>query len=215
MSDDWRLRIDVRESGIAHQLTEQLKASQLEHQLHEAFKERVVVSRDAGEVFCYADTREQAQRVQELVLSLAQRHGWQLESELRRWHPVAEEWEDPDQPLPDSDLERAAERSELLDRERGEAVEQGYPDYEVRVACPSNEAAAELADKLRADGVPTVRRWKYLLIGAVDEDGAQALAERVRADAPAGTKITVEGTLGALLETRPSNPFAIFGGLGG
>jgi len=60
MTDDWRLRVDLHESGIAHRLTEHLKASHLEHDLHDAFRDRVVVSRDGGEVFCYTDSREQA-----------------------------------------------------------------------------------------------------------------------------------------------------------
>ncbi len=215
MSDEWRLRIDLQESGIAHQLTEHLQASHLEHDLHDAFADRVVVSRHNGEVFCYTDSREQAQRAQDLLQSLAERHGWRLEIELRRWHPASEEWEDPDAPLPDSDAGQAAEHGELLEREHQEALQQGYPDFEVRIECPSSAAAGELADKLREEGIPSVRRWKYLLVGAYDEDSAQALAERLRAQAPAGSAVSVEGTLGAVLEARPSNPFAIFGGLGG
>ena len=60
-----------------------------------------------------------------------------------------------------------------------------------------------------------MRRWKYLLIGAADEDSARALAARLREQVPPGSIVTVEATLGAVLEARPSNPFAIFGGLGG
>lgn len=215
MSNDWRLRIDLHESGIAHRLTEHLEASHLEHDLLDAFHDRVAVSRAGGEVFCYTDTREQAQRAQELIGSLVEQHRWTAALELRRWHPVAEEWEDPDAPVPVSDSERTAEHSERLERERADAAEHGYPDFEVRIECPSSAAAGELAEKLEQEGTPSVRRWKYLLIGAADEDSAQALAARLREQVPAGSTVTVEGTLGAVLEARPSNPFAIFGGLGG
>ena len=215
MSNDWRLRIDLHESGIAHQLTEHLEASHLEHDLLDTFHDRVAVSRNDGEVFCYTDTREQAERAQELIRSLAERHGWELDVELRRWHPQSEEWEDPDAPLPDSESQRIAEHGELIEREREDAAKQGYPDFEVRIECPSSSAAGKLAQELKQAGIPSVRRWKYLLIGAVDEDSAQALAERLRAQVPEGSQVSVEATLGAVLEARPSNPFAIFGGLGG
>jgi hypothetical protein len=53
------------------------------------------------------------------------------------------------------------------------------------------------------------------LIGADDEDAAEALAERLRGEAPQGSKVKVEGTWKSALAETPSNPFAIFGGLGG
>ena len=117
MSEDWRLRIDMQESGIARALTERLNASELEHDIARAFHDRVVVSHDGGEVFCYADTREQAERVEQLIRALAEQHHWRVEIELRRWHPSSEDWEDPEVPLPETDAEAAAERAELLAKE--------------------------------------------------------------------------------------------------
>jgi hypothetical protein len=60
-----------------------------------------------------------------------------------------------------------------------------------------------------------VRRWKYLLIGATDEDTANALAERLRSEAGPDAKVTAEGSGQAAYDERPSNPFAFLGGLGG
>ena len=215
MSEDWRLRIDMHESGIARALTERLNASELEHDIERAFHDRVVVSHDGGEVFCYSDTREQAERVEQLIRSLAAQHDWQLEIELRRWHPSAESWEDPEVPLPETDAEMAAERSELRAKEREEAEARGYPAFEVRLRCPSPEATQALADELRVEGIASVRRSNYLLIGAADEDTARALAERLKRESPAGCIVTVEGTGREVLDDQPANPFAIFGGLGG
>lgn len=48
----------------------------------------------------------------------------------------------------------------------------------------------------------------------LDEDHAKALAERIRSEAPAGSRVAVEGTWQAALAEQPPNPFAIFGGLG-
>jgi len=121
MSDDWRLRIDLHEEDAAHKLTERLEARELEHDLEASFHDRIVVSRDGGEVFCYAGTREQAERTERLIRSLAAEHGWQLDFDLKRWHPSEEEWEDPDKPLPEGTAERAAERAKLIEKERQEA----------------------------------------------------------------------------------------------
>jgi hypothetical protein len=215
MSEDWRLRIDLHESGIAHALTERLGASELEHDIAREFSDRVVVSRDGGEVFCYVDSREQTERVEQLIRSLGGEHDWELDIELRRWHPSAQEWEDPEKPLPEGDAQLAAERRELLERERLEAKVRGYPAFEVRLQCPSHDAALELGNTLRADGIPSVQRSNYLLIGAADEDEARALAARLRAEVPAGCMVVVEGTGREVLHDQLPNPFAILGGLAG
>jgi hypothetical protein len=214
MNDDWRLRVRPHEKGIVHSLVERLDASELEHDLEASFHDRVIVSVDGPELFCYAGSRAQAERVERLIRSEADKNGWSIEYELTHWHPTAEEWEDPDEPLPDSDTERAEERSELMARERGESQNQGFPEYEVRIRCPSRHQAAELADRLRGEGLPSVQRSNFLLVGALDEDSATALAERLRAEAPTGSAVVAEATLGAVMSAEP-NPFAVFGGLGG
>ena len=50
----------------------------------------------------YAGEREQADRAAKAIRAIAAEHGWEVELELKRWHPTAEEWEDPDKPLPAS-----------------------------------------------------------------------------------------------------------------
>ena len=196
-------------------LTDQLGAAELEHELSEAFHDRLVVSRDGSRVFVYAGTREQVERARDLIAKLGDRHGWAVESELRRWHPAAERWEDPELPLPESDAARLAEHEQLMAAERGRLEESGEPEFEVRVDLPSHREAAGFAERLQAEGLPAVRRWKYLVVGAADEDSARALAARIEAEAPAGSGVTVEGSGKVAYAERPANPFAVFGGLGG
>lgn len=215
MNDDWRLRIDLRERSRALELARRLEAAELEHQVQSTFGDRVIVSRDESEVFCYTGSREQAERAQEWIATLAAREGWQIQDELRRWHPIAETWEDPGQPLPASESERRAEHEELIAREREEVSAAGVPDFEVRVQCQSHAEASALADRLSAEGIPHVRRWHYVVMGASDEDAARALAERVQAEAPPGSIVRTEGTEHMVWASRPSNPFSIFGGAGG
>jgi hypothetical protein len=215
MADDWRIEISLGDRGHVGKLTERLEVNELEHDLATAFEDRLVVSRDGDTVFCYAGTREQAEGAARMIEQLAADNGWQMDWKLKRWHPAAEEWEDPDVPLPSTGAEVAEERHELIESEREETAERGYPEFEVRVQFKSHHAASEFADRLHAEGIPNVRRWKYLLIGATDEDSANALAERLRREAGPEATVTAEGSGRAAYDERPSNPFAFLGGLGG
>jgi hypothetical protein len=215
MNDEWRLQIDVQGEGNAGTLAERLDAAELEHELSEAFHDRLIVSGDGARVFVYAGSREQAERARDLIVGLAEAHDWALDTELTHWHPEAEEWEAPDLPLPEGDAARIAEHEELIAVERRELEEQGAPEFEVRVDLPSHREAVRFTELLRAEGLPAVRRWKYLVVGATDEDAARALATRLEGEAPAGSKVTVEGSGQVAWAERPANPFAVFGGLGG
>jgi hypothetical protein len=215
MNDEWRLQIDVQDESQGESLTDKLGAAELEHELSEAFHDRLIVSRDGPRVFVYAGTREQAEKARDFIARLAQEHGWDAETELRHWHPTAEEWEDPDLPLPADDAARVAEHEEAIVAERDQVERSGVPEFEVRVDLPSHGEAVRFAELLRAEGLPAVRRWKYLVVGAADEDGARELAQRLEGEAPSGSEVTVEGSGQVAYAERPANPFAVFGGLGG
>ncbi len=215
MNDDWRLRIDLHDHEQARELTELLRSHEVEDDLQQAFHDRVVVSVDGPEVFCYAGTREQAQLAEQVVRRLTGGRDWEPEFELSHWHPTAEQWEDPDEPLPESDEDVDRERRERVAQERADSLAQGYPEFEVRVQCATRADAADLAERLEHEGIPIVHRWSYVLVGALDEDSAAALAERLRAEAPAGSAVTVEGNLRAVYDERPWRPFSVLGGLAG
>jgi hypothetical protein len=83
----------------------------------------------------------------------------------------------------------------------------------VRIDLPSHKEARELVERLDAEGLRSVHRWKYVLLGAADEDSANELAERVRAEVPAGSKVAVEGTWREVYAERPRSPFTFLGGL--
>ena len=73
----------------------------------------------------------------------------------------------------------------------------------------------ELADRLEREGIsPVVRRWKYLLIGTATDNEARALAERIRAEAPAGADVKAEPSATVGWEATSRNWFAPFGGFG-
>jgi hypothetical protein len=215
VNDDWRLQVNIEQEGHAEALLGHLDAGELEHDLSDAFHDRIVVSREGPNVFLYAGTREQAEQAREHVLEFAQQHGWTLEMELLHWHPTAEEWEDPDKPLPADDAARLVEHEALIATERREVEKSGRPEYEVRVDLPSRHEAVEFARRLKAEGLPVVHRWRFLLIGVTDEDSAKVLAERLRNEAPLNSTVKVEGTWRAAYAERRPNPYAVLGGLGG
>lgn len=214
MNDDWRVRVDLHDHGFAHRLGESLQAEELESDLRRSFADRVVISVDGNEMFLYAADRTQAEAAQQLVGRIAADHGWKLDTELRRWHPIAEIWEDPDNPEP---MTAGQERTEDAIRnagERRESAEEGYPAIEVRVTCRSRGEAAALSERLDGEGIPNVHRWNWVLVGARDEDDGNAIAERLRDELP-GAEIAVESNMRAVWDSRPPNPFAWLGGLAG
>ena len=213
MNDEWRLQVEA--TGAGEEMVDRLASRQLEHELSAAFGDTVIVSRDGDTVFLYAGSRAQADAAAALVARLAESHDWQLSSELTRWHPEAEEWRDPDEPLPADSESRRAEHAEAIADERADVAASGEPRFEVRVDLDSHADARRFAEQLESEGLPVVRRWRYLVVGAADEDAAKELAARLRQEAPAGGDVQVEGSGRVAWEERPSNPFAIFGGLGG
>jgi len=212
MNDDWRLQIDFVEENFADALHDRLDAEELEHDLSRAFHDRIIVSNDGATVFVYAGDREQAEKAQKLVERLTVEDGEEVKISFTRWHPEAEEWRPAEEPLPRDAEDRGAEHAARVARERQESEANG-PEYEVRIDLPSHKEAGEFAERLQAEGLPTVHRWKYVLVGATDEDSANALAERIRGEAPPGSSVTVEGTWSEAYAERPRSPFWFLGGL--
>jgi hypothetical protein len=203
MNDDWRVQVDFVDERHVEALFERLRAEELEHDLKKSFHNRVIVSRDGARVFLYAGDRAMAEQGRSLIERLGQQHGWELESDLRRWHPSEEEWEPAGAPLPQDRASQAAERAELMARERRQTEEREYPEFEVLVELSSRQEAQDLAERLRNEGLPCDRRWKYVAVGATDEDSAQRLADRIRPEAPTGSKVLAVGSPQAAFADLP------------
>jgi hypothetical protein len=167
-SDDWRLQIDFQKDGPLDALQDRLDARELEHDLSEAFHDRVIVSRNGTTLYLYAGDQRQAEKARDLVE--------QLTSE--------------------------------------DEEEQGYPQYEAQVELPSMDEAGEFAERYRSEGLPTVQRWRVVLVGAPNEDTARTLADRIRTEAPAGSKVGVAASMREAEDDLPK-PFAFLGGLAG
>jgi hypothetical protein len=216
MDDDWRLQIDLDDEGVAGNLADHLRAAELEHDLSLDIDRRVIVSHEGERIFLYAGDREQLDRAQGAIRKFVDSKGWKANLELRHWHPVADEWEDPDAPLPTTDAEKEGEHEELMKTEDEEtAARHGRAEFEVSVKFPSNHEAREFAKKLKDEGLQPVRRFHYMVVGAADQDAADKLAERIRAEAPADAEVKAEYSLRELWDEQPPNPFFFLGGLAG
>jgi hypothetical protein len=214
MADDWRVTIDFDDEGDGTQFTEWLAAVNLEADERKELGERVVVSRDGPRVFLYADSEDQARSVYQTAQARIENEGQAAVIALERWHPVEQAWKDPSVPLPETDRDLQAEHERLQEREAAESLEKGRAEWEVRIELPTHEDTLALAERLEAESVPVVRRYTFLLAGALNEDDAHALAKRLEAEAPQGARIHVEPGGGLVWEVAPENPFAVFGGLG-
>ena len=213
MSDDWRLTVELENEDESRKLVDWLGEVRLESGDRETLGERVIVSRDGSRVFLYADPEERARCVESIVRARLG-HPAAGRVELARWHPVEQSWEDAAIPLPRTEEEWQTERERLQAREAAESRARGHAEWEVRIEFPSHADTVAFAEWLEAEGIPFVRRYTFVLVGAGNEDEAHALAERLAEDAPEGARIEVEPSGQMVWEVAPQNPFVVFGGLG-
>ena len=196
MSDDWRIRVELGEAAQAETLLGRLgldlgsdEAKRLAEELQ---GRRLVVSNDEDTVFVYVDSPAEAGRAQQIVEAELAQEGLQAaEVVSEHWLAQEERWSG----------EPATETWEQ------EELEHGHAPWEVRVELDSHGEADQLADQLEGEGYDVARRWRYLIVGAASEEEARTLARRVHGEAEPGGEVVWEVT--------PSNPFAVFGGLGG
>ena len=192
--DDWRIRIELPDEAGARGFLDRLglRRDDAEELADELREHRLAVSNDGNTVFVYAATgmqAEQASRIVEQELQEAALTPTRFLTE--RWLREEERWnDDPDGPDPEEDL-----------------LERGYAPWEVRVEASSLGEAHDLAEQLRAEGFDVSRTFRYVIVGTATREQAVELARRVHGHVEPGGEL--------VYEVQPSNPFAVFGGLGG
>jgi hypothetical protein len=192
--DDWRIRIEVEEkehaAGLLERLTGDLGAEARELAADLA-EHRLAVSHDEDTVFVYAATHAEAETAHSVVEAELRKQGFAARaSAIEHWLDEEDRWDDepPGETWEEEELER------------------GFAPWEVRVECASRQEAGELADRLEAEGYQPERRFQYLIVGAASREDADALAARLHGEVEPGGEL--------VYEVEPTNPFAIFGGLG-
>jgi hypothetical protein len=216
VSDDFRLAIELDASGDGFSFAESMRELSLERDARRRLGDRVAVSADGPHVFVYTGTEEAAREAQRAIAPLLSEHALTDSAvALTRWHPDEERWEPLDKPLPTTPDERAAEHAVEEADETAETAEQGFAEWEVRVELVRHADTLRFAEQLEREGIPVLRRWRFLLVGAPNEDQAKALAQRIENEAPEGAKVHAEISGAAVWKVGDPFPFAVFGGLGG
>lgn len=191
-SDDWRVTITVSGGTDTGQAQQSFSLRQAEQDIRGQVGRGIAVGAGDGQVFLYAGTETAARDAGRVACDVLAGHGIAAGSAVHRWHPIEEQWEDPGLPMPQTRAEREAEHQRLVDAETAESHAAGIAQWDVRVELGSHRQAVALARELESQGRAVVRRWKFLLAGASNEDEARELAGQIRQQAPPGTAVMVE-----------------------
>ena len=206
-------------------LVASLAEAEVEQDARAALGERVVVGGgdDPGVVFLYTGTREAAREAERVVRGIVTEHGVEAGYAIHRWHLEEERWEPDDVTLPTTEAQHDAEHERLEEDEIQESEQLGEALWEVRIEFDSHRDAVEMADRIESESdellagytISVVRHWRYLLIGADNEDQAHEIAEQIRGQLPAGAELKVEPSGALVWQSMKTSPFAVLGGLSG
>ncbi len=191
-SNDWRVTISLGDQAQAGRAQRSLSGHEVEEDVRRRLGRNIAVSADDSQIFLYAGTEMAAREAERVALDVLGKDGIQAEVAVHRWHPIEEEWEDPGVAMPGTEAERQAEHQRLEDSETAESLATGALQWQARVELPSHREAVALATKLRSEGLVVVRRWKFLVVGASNEDDARELGEQIRREAPPEATIRTE-----------------------
>ena len=182
--EDWRVEVELKDEQHGFSLGERLRALDLDDEARKRLGRQVIVTRDGSRVFLYTATQDEADEAARVVEELVSGEGLTAAIHTTRWHPVEEEWRDASVPLPRTAAEEALERQRHEERERREAEAGGEYDWCVHVRARDRAEAATLERRLLEQTLSVKRRWRFLTIGALTEERANAIASAVRSELP-------------------------------
>jgi hypothetical protein len=187
--EDWRVTVTLPDERAVQHALQAVREHQVEEDVRRRLGHRVAVSADGNHIFLYAGTEDAAREADRVARDVLASRQLTAQFALDRWHPIEQEWEDAGAPMPQTAEQRAAEHERLVADENQESAAEGQASWEVRAELSSRHQAVDLAERLRADGYPVVRRWKYVVIGARNEDDAKQLTQVVEAEAPVDASV--------------------------
>jgi hypothetical protein len=196
VAEDFRVEVDLDDEAHGYPLRERLRALNLDDEARGRLGGNVVVTRDGPRVFAYASTEPQAREAERVLRELVSDEELSADVRVTRWHPVAEEWRDASLPLPSTPSGEEREYEEREAAERRETEAEGTFDWHVVVELQTRDAARDLAQSLSQDGLAAKRRWRFVTVGAVTEQRAEELAERLRGELGESAEVRVEADLG-------------------
>jgi hypothetical protein len=196
VAEDFRVEVDLNDEAHGYPLRERLRALNLDDEARGRLGGNVVVTRDGPRVFAYTSTEPQAREAERVLRELVSDEELSADVRVTRWHPVAEEWRDASLPLPSTPSGEEREYEEREAAERRETEAEGTFDWHVVVELQARDAARDLAQRLSQQGLAAKRRWRFVTVGAVTEERAEKLAERLRGELGESAEVRVEADLG-------------------
>jgi hypothetical protein len=190
-ADEWRVEVELDAEEHGRPLGERLRALDLDDEARERLGGSVIVTRDGNRLFLYAWHEQSAREAEQVVRDLLEEEKLAGEVKLMRWHPVADEWRPASEPLPETEEEKDAEAQRHADAEAEEKAATGAYDWQVVVELDELRAARDFAGTIQQQGLPVKRRFKYVMVGALTEEAAVELGERLEAEAPKGSKVAI------------------------
>ena len=191
-SNDWRVTISLTDQAHVEQAQQSISEQEVERDVRQRLGRNIVVGAGDSQIYLYAGTELAATEAERTAREVLGQLGIEAEFALHRWHPIEEEWRSPDVAMPQTEAERKAEHQRLEDAETAEAMASGSASWQARAELGSHREAVHLADKLQGEGYAVVRRWKFLIVGANNDDDARALAEHIRQEAPSDAQVSAE-----------------------
>jgi hypothetical protein len=192
-TDDWRIRVELPDEEGARGVLERLGLARgdAETLAAELRQQRLAVSLDGETVFVYTASGMQAEQASRIVeREVADAGLTPIRFVTERWLADEERWDDePAEPDVEEDL-----------------IERGFAPWEVRVECRTLGEARDLETELEAEGYGVSRTFRFVVAGTQTRDEAADLARRIHGEVEPGGEL--------VYEVQPSNPFAVFGGLG-
>jgi hypothetical protein len=190
--DEWRVEVSLDRDEHADTLSGALHDLKLDDEARKLLGGSVIVTRDGPEVFVYAWHDEGAEEAERVVKRIMEDEKLVGTVRQTRWHPVAEEWKDASEPLPDDEAARLQEMHEA-EAEGWRETKSGQFPWEVLIELPRIRDTHKVAEQLRLEGLPVKRRFRYLLVGATSEDDATELGKRLEGEVPEGARVGVRG----------------------
>jgi hypothetical protein len=191
-STDWRVTISLPSQAHVEQARRSLSEQEVEQDVRSRLGRSIVVGSGDSRIFLYAGTELAASEAERAARDVLGQLGIEAQFAVDRWHPIEEEWQSPDIAMPQTEAERQAEHQRLEDAETAESLAAGSPQWQARAELGSHREAVALASKLQGEGYVVVRRWKFLIVGASNEDDAQALAAHMGQEAPPDAQVVAE-----------------------
>ena len=190
--DEWRVEVELDDGAHGAAVGERLADLVLDEDARARLGGEVMVTHDGPRVMLYADSAAQAGEAERVVREVLADEQLPATVAVTRYHPIAEQWRDAAEPLPETEQAVAAERAANAVDEVEEVAEEGRYDWDVRIDCAHRGDAVELHNRLRAEGLPVQRRWTHVRVGVLTEQAGIETAKTLRERLPAGATIALE-----------------------